>query len=110
MVDRTPGTYYFNFQFFAHEISVGKDFTNVRYPAIAIRFLDFPTLLIRASINKGGRLGLEVGKKCSFKMNSDDLSSCLVSKPAYVMFVDADPKNTSILASCTLSLSLFSRS
>jgi len=40
-------------------------------------------------------------------MHSDDLNQCLISKPCYVMFVDADPKHTTILGSCSLNLSMF---
>ena len=108
IVDRTPGTYYFTFQFYAHDIGTHRDF-HVRHPAVAIRFLDFPTLLIRAAIGPNNRLQLGAGKKCSFKMHSEDLNQALLSKPCYVMFVDADPKQTTILGSCTLNLGLFTR-
>ena len=44
--ERLPGDYLFKFQFFVHECSLTKDFYNIQKPAIAIRFLDFPTLII----------------------------------------------------------------
>ena len=41
-------------------------------------------------------------------MHSENLKEAMQSgKPVYIMFVDADPKGTSIIASCTLSLALF---
>lgn len=43
---RKPGDYYFKFQFFVHECILLKDFFNVTRPAIALRFLDFPTLIL----------------------------------------------------------------
>jgi len=42
-------------------------------------------------------------------MHSDDLNGALLAKPCYVMFVDADPKHTTLLGSCTLNLALFTR-
>jgi len=44
--ERLPGEYLFKFQFFVHECSLTKDFYNIQKPALAIRFLDFPTLII----------------------------------------------------------------
>lgn len=43
---REPGDYFFKFQFFIHHLSLTKDLYNVAKPAIAIRFLDFPTLIV----------------------------------------------------------------
>ena len=107
--ERTPGTYYFNFSFYAHEIQFANNLKGIKNPAVAIRFLDFPTMMLRATSGIGGKLILDSGKKCSFKMHSDDLSRALSSKLAYIMLVDADPKDTSIIASCTLDLKMFSR-
>ena len=95
-IDRSPGVYYFCFQFYAHDIHFSKDLFNIKNPAIAIRFLDFPTLLIKATISSNGTIILGSGKKTSFSMHSEDLYAWLDSKPAFVMFVDADPVNTSI--------------
>lgn len=44
--ERLPGDYVFKFQFFVHECALTKDFFNIQKPAIAIRFLDFPTLIM----------------------------------------------------------------
>jgi hypothetical protein len=43
---RPSGEYFFKFQFFVHQVTLTKDFFNIEKPAIAIRFLDFPTLII----------------------------------------------------------------
>lgn len=69
---------------------------NIKNPAIAIRFVDFPTLLINAKLDSDGNVNLESGKRTSFSMHSDDLQACLETRPACVMFVDADPGNVSI--------------
>jgi len=37
-----------------------------------------------------GRLVFGKGKMTSFKMHSDELAASLLSKPFYVMFIDAD--------------------
>ena len=44
--ERLPGEYMFKFQFFVHDCSLNKDFFHIHKPAIAIRFLDFPTLIL----------------------------------------------------------------
>lgn len=96
---RDPGDYLFKFQFFVHELSLLKDYFNIAKPAIALRFLDFPTLIIEGRLIKShsilgqllstGRLKFNQGKKCNFKMHSDDLAKALVSKPFFLMFIDA---------------------
>ena len=48
--ERDPGDYLFKFQFFVHELTLLKDFFNIAKPAIAIRFLDFPTLIIEGKV------------------------------------------------------------
>jgi hypothetical protein len=87
--EREPGEYLFKFQFFVHDCNLLKDFFNIGKPAIAIRFLDFPTLIIEGQIQSTGRIKFGQGKKCNFKMHSDDLQSALLNKPFFVMFIDA---------------------
>lgn len=48
---RQSGDYFFKFQFFVHECLLLKDFYNVTKPAIALRFLDFPTLILEGQLN-----------------------------------------------------------
>ena len=86
---REPGEYFFKFQFFVHQLAMTKDFYNVRRPAVAIRFLDFPTLIIHGELMQDGRLSFGKGKSTSFKMHSEDLRAGLLTKPFYVMFIDA---------------------
>ena len=90
MEERIPGEYLFKFQFFVHECSLLKDFYSVQRPALALRFLDFPTLILEASLSQDGRLSFSQGKKCNFKMHSEDLRKSLLSKPFYLMFIDAN--------------------
>ena len=71
-------------------MSLTKDFYNVTKPAIAIRFLDFPTLIIHGELTKDGRLHFEKGKTTKFKMHSEDLRAGLLTKPFFVMFIDAE--------------------
>jgi len=54
-----------------------KDFFNIEKPAVAIRFLDFPTLVIPGELNSDGRLSFNKGKSTSFKMNSETLKTAL---------------------------------
>ena len=87
---RQSGDYFFKFQFFIHECQLLKDFYNVHKPAVALRFLDFPTLIMEGQLNQTtGRLRFTQGKKCNFKMNSDDMQRAIISKPFFVMFIDA---------------------
>ena len=87
---REPGEYFFKFQFFVHQVSLTKDFYNVTKPALAIRFLDFPTLIIHGELTSDGRLIFEKGKTTKFKMHSEDLRAGLLTKPFFVMFIDAE--------------------
>ena len=73
VINKAPGVYYFSFQFFAHDIKLSKDFYDVKNPSIAIRFLDFPTLLIKTKIDHMGNIILGAGKKTTFSMHSEDL-------------------------------------
>jgi hypothetical protein len=59
-------------------------------PAVAVRFLDFPTMLIEGSISSDGLFTFEKGKSMTFTMHSDTLASNLLQKPFYVMLVNAD--------------------
>ena len=87
---REPGDYFFKFQFFVHQLTMIRDFYNVRRPSVAVRFLDFPTLVIEGELTQDGRLIFEKGKSTSFKMHSEDLKMGLLNKPFFVMFIDAD--------------------
>lgn len=105
-LSRPAGDYFFKFQFFVHQVTLTKDFFNIEQPAIAIRFLDFPTLVIHGEVNSNGLLQFSKGKSTSFKMNSDTLRAALASKPFYVMFIDANTSNIKMLASSNVNLSV----
>ena len=103
-----------------------------RFPAVAFRLLDFPTLLVH-HIEPGdskrikdsvfidqelngiplqlqelkdhrGNFVMKKGKSCMFKMNLDTLHSHLSSAPLYVMLVDTWPEVPKLVANCTISL------
>lgn len=83
-----------------------KDFFNVLRPAVAIRFLDFPTLILHGELMQDGRLAFGKGKSTSFKMHSEDLRAGLLTKPFYVMFIDASSGNVQMLASSNVNISV----
>ena len=89
--ERLTGDYLFKFQFFVHECALTKDFFNVVKPALALRFLDFPTLILDGAVTGSNQLRFTGGKKCNFKMNNEDLREALVNKPFFIMFIDAQP-------------------
>ncbi len=99
--ERLTGDYLFKFQFFVHECALTKDFFNIAKPALALRFLDFPTLILDGnplspltligSISQSNQLVFAGGKKCNFKMNSEELREALSNKPFFIMFIDAQP-------------------
>ena len=103
---REPGEYFFKFQFFVHQLALTKDFFNVARPAVAIRFLDFPTLILHGELMQDGRLSFGKGKSTSFKMHSEDLRAALLTKPFYVMFIDASSGNVQMLASSNINISV----
>ena len=77
-------------------------------PAIAVRLLDFPTVVIRSkrqelSTNKTP-YEVQSGKSCLFKMGKELLYKRLQNTPLYVMLVDTSSTKTKLLASTTISL------
>jgi len=109
MEERLPGDYLFKFQFFVHDCSLAKDFYNIEKPALAIRFLDFPTLVLPGKLTSTGFLKFGSGKKCNFKMHSEELRSALLNKPFFVMFLDAADKNIQMLASSNVNVAVLAR-
>ena len=102
-----------------------------RFPAVAFRFLDFPTLLvnhldaelaqtIRAKINadpyykvplqlpelqdKNGNFVLRKGKSCLFKTSVHTLLHHLSHTPLYVLVTDTYPAVPKLVGNCTLRL------
>jgi hypothetical protein len=43
------------------------------------------------TLSEAGLLKFGSGKKCNFKMHSEDLKQALLNKPFFVMFVDSTP-------------------
>ena len=102
-----------------------------RFPAIAFRLLDFPTLMmyhvepdlaktIKDKINmdpnyqvpaqltelqdREGYFPVKKGKSCLFRIPANTLRNHLKNVPLYVMIVDTYPETPKLLASCTVLL------
>ena len=52
-------------------------------------------------------LRFDNGKKCNFKMHSEDLRNSLMSKPFFAMFVDATSQNVIMHASANISIGVY---
>ena len=102
-----------------------------RFPAVAFRLLDFPTLLvyhvepdlgerIKNKIkadplykvpnqlselhDRHGSFVVKKGKSCLFKVTANTLRAHLQTMPLYVMIVDTYPDVPKLVASCTVPL------
>lgn len=102
-----------------------------RFPAVAFRLLDFPTILvehvekelgdkIRHKIStdpyynipeqfselkdKHGNFLMKKGKSCLFKIPVSSLKTHLTNTPLYVMTIDNFPKVSKLLGNCTVPL------
>ncbi|CAH1790778.1 unnamed protein product [Owenia fusiformis] len=102
-----------------------------RFPAVAFRLLDFPTLIIyhieqeladdiRSKItvdryfevpqqlnelkDRNGYFVMKKGKTCLFKMAVETLHGHLTNTPLYVMIIDTFPTTPKLIGSCTISL------
>ena len=119
---------------FSLEIIVDKlQLPNIqcRFPAIAFRLLDFPTLMIYhvepelgetiktkiridplykldkqipELVDKDGCFSMKKGKSCLMKMSPNTLLSHLSSTPLYVMVIDTFPETPKLIGNCTLPL------
>uniref|UniRef100_A0AAR2JQF1 Microtubule-associated protein 10 C-terminal domain-containing protein n=1 Tax=Pygocentrus nattereri TaxID=42514 RepID=A0AAR2JQF1_PYGNA len=85
-------------------------------PAVGVRLLDFPTLLIYRSDRhqsepggltepSGGSFCFNKGKSCLFKMSLDSLHSQLCNAPLFVMVLDVNSEIPKLLGSSLISLS-----
>ncbi|XP_064621794.1 microtubule-associated protein 10-like [Lineus longissimus] len=102
-----------------------------RFPAVAFRLLDFPTLLVqhvepeladrikkKISIemqanlprqlkelqDKNGAFLVKRGKSCLFKISSETLQIHLSNTPLYVLVIDQFPETPKLVASCLIPL------
>ncbi|XP_013379526.1 microtubule-associated protein 10 [Lingula anatina] len=102
-----------------------------RFPAIAFRLLDYPTLLIhhvdpdladtiRRKLemdsfyeipaqfselkDKQGNFPIKKGKSCLYKISAETLHMHLTNTPLYVMIIDTYPKVPKLLGSSTVTL------
>ncbi|NWR65210.1 MAP10 protein, partial [Bucorvus abyssinicus] len=82
-------------------------------PAVALRFLDFPTLLLRPAavappLRPGWTFPFGRGKRCLFRWRRDSLCAALRSRPLRAMLLvlpaELTPGPPSLLGSCGVSL------
>ena len=77
-------------------------------PAIAVRLLDFPAVVIRSErqelSTEKTSYEIQSGKSCLFKMDKKLLHKRLQDTPLYIMLVDTCSIKTKLLASTTVSL------
>ncbi|WAR19588.1 MAP10-like protein [Mya arenaria] len=120
---------------FSLELVVEKlylPYVTCRYPAVAFRLLDFPTILIshvekdladgikqKISIDpyyrvpnqfaelqdKNGNFIVKKGKSCLFKISVDTLAMHLTNTPLYIMVIDEYPEVPKLLGNSSLALS-----
>lgn len=119
---------------FSLELVVEKlyiPYLTCRFPAVAFRLLDFPTILInhvekelangiKKKINsdpyyrvpnqfaelqdKQGNYMMKKGKSCLFKISAETLSMHLTNTPLYIMVIDEFPEVPKLLGNSSLAL------
>lgn len=119
---------------FSLELVVEKlyvPYVTCRFPAVAFRLLDFPTILIshveldlakkiRSNIqsdpyyqipnqfselqDKHGNFMMKKGKSCLFKISLDTLAVHLANTPLYIMVIDEFPEVSKLLGNSSLAL------
>ncbi|XP_028279406.1 microtubule-associated protein 10 [Parambassis ranga] len=106
----------FSFQLLVEYIQVDKNDKVFDELALAVRLLDFPTLLIyqaqRSSINQSkqnennmrGVYAFNRGKSCFFKMNLNSLHVHLSDTPLYAMVLDVKEETPKLVGSSLVSL------
>ncbi|XP_060628738.2 microtubule-associated protein 10 [Anolis sagrei] len=78
-------------------------------PAVALRLLDFPTLLVRApqAALRGPLVPFGRGKSCLFRLRPESLREVLRRSPLYALLLGLSPSGPGparLLASCSVSL------
>jgi len=99
--------YIFLIEYFVHEAVYAHPLNLAKQPALAFRFLDFPTQILHS--REPQKLTFKCGKKCRFAMNPAYLRKGLFENPFYVMLVDATKDNVQILASSSVNISCFTK-
>lgn len=119
---------------FSLELVVEKlyiPYVTCRFPAVAFRLLDFPTILIshvepelgdkiRKTVkndpyfqvpnqftelqDKHGNFMMKKGKSCLFKLSPDTLAAHLANTPLYIMVIDEYPEVPKLLGNSSLAL------
>ena len=119
---------------FSLELVVEKlyiPYVTCRFPAVAFRLLDFPTILIshvepelgdkiRRTVktdpyfqvpnqftelqDKHGNFMMKKGKSCLFKLSPDTLAAHLANTPLYIMVIDEFPEVPKLLGNSSLAL------
>ena len=107
------------------------DNVTCRFPAVAFRLLDFPTIIIyhvehdlaktikrklslepnykvppriHELMDKNGAYQIKKGKSCLFKLSTETLYTHLTNTPLYVMIIDTYPEVAKLLGSCSVPL------
>ncbi|XP_055083467.1 microtubule-associated protein 10 [Periophthalmus magnuspinnatus] len=99
----------FSFELLVDTIQMNIDTKASEELAVALRLLDFPTLIIyqpkHKDLNqKEGEYTFNRGKACFFKMNMDTLQSHLTSTPLYAMVLDVKEEIPKFVGSSLISL------
>ncbi|XP_072293619.1 microtubule-associated protein 10 [Eucyclogobius newberryi] len=97
----------FSFELLVETIETDKEVNASEELAVALRLLDFPTLIIHQPEHKHGNANERAfnrGKACFFKMNMDVLHRHLTSTPLYVMVLGVKEEIPKLIGSSQISL------
>ncbi|KAM9804369.1 microtubule-associated protein 10 [Neosynchiropus ocellatus] len=98
----------FSLDFLVEFIKLNEDKRVSDELAVAVRLLDFPTLIVYQPKQKRSCHRPEYvfnrGKSCSFKMNLDSLYSQLSSNPLSAMVLDVKEETPKLLGTCFIPL------
>uniref|UniRef100_A0A8C6TC75 Si:ch1073-266p11.2 n=1 Tax=Neogobius melanostomus TaxID=47308 RepID=A0A8C6TC75_9GOBI len=109
MQENTQMETLFSFELLVDNINVDRETKVSDELAVALRLLDFPTLIIyqpeHKEVNgKEGEHTFSRGKACFFKMNMDSLHRHLSSTPLYAMVLDVKEEMPKFVGSSQISL------
>ncbi|KAM8852138.1 microtubule-associated protein 10 [Synchiropus picturatus] len=102
------GNVLFSLDFLVELIKINEEKRVSDELAVAVRLLDFPTLIVYPPDQRRRHNRLEYvfnrGKSCSFRMNLDSLYSQLSSNPLSVMVLDVKEEIPKLLGTCFIPL------